>query len=100
MILHLIFLTLMLESRNIISHVHDSCLSLIIFFPVKNKLSVAPLLSLLSGLTPDQSVMLSGEGGLSLSLPRVESILSGICLQLWLHQILETAYEWCESFRV
>lgn len=62
------------------------------FFPVKNKLPVAPLLSpLLCELTPGQSVMLSGEGGLSLPLPRVESILSGICSQLWLHQILETA---------
>lgn len=42
--LHLIFLTLTLESKNITSRVHGSCLS-IIFFSVKNKLSVAPLLS-------------------------------------------------------
>lgn len=45
MVLHLIFLTLTLESKNITSRVHGSCLSFIIFFSVKNKLSVAPLLS-------------------------------------------------------
>lgn len=39
------FLTLTLESKNITSRVHGSCLSFIIFFSVKNKLSVAPLLS-------------------------------------------------------
>lgn len=68
------------KSKFCILCVHDSCL-FIIFFSVKNKLSVALLLfPLLSGLIPNQSVILSREGGILL-LPKVESIFSGICSQ-------------------